>query len=163
MIVISDATPIITLAKIDKLDILGRFYHEVLLPNAVFDEVCGNQAFAAEASAIQKCEFIRLKAVNRIQSVKILMASGLGLGESEAIVLADTLSDTLLLIDERQGRQIAQNMGIRITGTLGILLQAKKLGLIENIKPLLDKLITENIRISEPLYNSILEQALEKP
>jgi len=163
VIVISDATPIITLAKIDKLDILGRFYHEVLLPNAVFDEVCGNPAFAAEASAIQKCEFIRLKAVNRIQSVKILMASGLGLGESEAIVLADTLSDTLLLIDERQGRQIAQNMGIRITGTLGILLQAKKLGLIENIKPLLDKLITENIRISEPLYNSILEQALEKP
>jgi len=67
------------------------------------------------------------------------------------------------LIDERKGRQIAQNMGIRITGTLGILLQAKKLGLIENIKPLLDKLITENIRISEPLYNSILEQASEKP
>ena len=163
MIVVSDATPIITLAKIDRLDILGRFYHEVLLPNAVFDEVCRNPAFAAEAAAIQKCEFMRLKTVSRTQSVKILMASGLDLGESEAIVLADTLADALLLIDERKGRQIARNMGIRITGTLGILLQAKKLGLIKNIKPLLDRLITENIRISESLYSSILEQAGEKP
>jgi len=163
VIVVSDATPIITLAKIDRLDILGRFYHEVLLPNAVFDEVCRNPAFAAEAAAIQKCEFMRLKTVSRTQSVKILMASGLDLGESEAIVLADTLADALLLIDERKGRQIARNMGIRITGTLGILLQAKKLGLIKNIKPLLDRLITENIRISESLYSSILEQAGEKP
>ena len=92
MIIISDATPIITLAKIDRLDILGRFYHEVLLPTAVFDEVCGNPAFAAEAATIQKCEFIRLKTVSRTQAVKILMASGLDLGESEAIVLADMLS-----------------------------------------------------------------------
>ena len=161
MIVVSDTTPIISLTKLDMLDILGRFYDEVLLPKTVFEEVCRNPMFAAEAEAVQKCVFMKVKAVSHIQSVKILRAAGLDLGESEAIVLADTMPDSLLLMDERKGRQIALNMGIQIIGTLGILLQAKMLGLIKNIKPLLDTLLNENIRISETLYNSILEQADE--
>jgi predicted nucleic acid-binding protein len=162
LIVVSDATPIISLAKIDMLDIMGRLYDEVLLPKAVYDEVCRNQTFAEEAAAIQKCTFMNVKTVNREQSVKLLRASGLDLGESEAIVLADSLPDALLLMDERKGRQIALNMGIQIIGTLGILLHAKKIGLIPRIKPLLDSLLKANIRISESLYYSILEQANEK-
>ena len=78
------------------------------------------------------------------------------------ISLADTLPNSLLLMDERKGRQLAVSMGIQIIGTLGILLQAKNLGLIKSIKPLLDTLLSENIRISENLYNLILEQAGEK-
>ena len=144
------------------LDLLGRFYNEVLLPKAVFDEVCRNPTFAAEAETVQNCDFITVKTITQAQSIKILRAAGLDLGESEAIVLADTLPNSLLLMDERKGRQIASSMGIRIIGTLGILLQAKKIGLVEYIKPLLDTLINENIRISETLYNAILEQAEEK-
>ena len=161
MIVISDATPIISLTKIDMLDILGRFYNEVLLPKAVFDEVCSNPAFSDEAETIRNCVFIRVETVNNTQSVRILRAAGLDLGESEAIVLADSLPDSLLLMDERKGRQIASSMGIRITGTLGILIQAKKLGIIDQVKPLLDALPNVNIRIGESLYRSILEQADE--
>ena len=111
MIVVSDATPIISLAKIEMLDILGRLYDEVLLPKAVYDEVCRNQAFAVEATAVQKCIFVNVKTVSCDQSVKLLRASGLDLGESEAIVLADSLPDSLLLMDERKGRQIAQRAG----------------------------------------------------
>ena len=58
MIIVSDATPIISLAKLDMVNILGRFYNEILLPKAVFDEVCCNPAFATEAEAVQKCPFI---------------------------------------------------------------------------------------------------------
>ena len=162
MIVVSDATPIISLAKLDMLDIPGKFYNEILLPKTVFDEVCCNQAFAAEAEAVKKRDFIKVETVTFSQSIKILRAAGLDLGESEAIVLADTLPNSLLLMDERKGRQIAKSMGIQIIGTLGILLQAKNLGLIKSIKPLLDTLLRENIRISEPLYFSILEHAGEK-
>ena len=162
MIVVSDATPIISLAKIEMLDILGRLYDEVLLPKAVHDEVCRNQAFAVEAATVQKCIFVNVKTVGCDQSVKLLRASGLDLGESEAIVLADSLPDSLLLMDERKGRQIALNMGIQIIGTLGILLHAKRLSLVPRIKPLLDTLLKANIRISESLYLSILEQADEK-
>jgi len=161
VIVVSDATPIISLAKIDMLDFLGKFYSEVVLPEAVFNEVCSNPVFTDEAETVKNSAFIRVETVSNQQSVKILRAAGLDLGESEAIVLADSLSDSLLLMDERKGRQIAQSMGIRIIGTLGILLQAKKQGLIDKIKPLLDSLIDANIRISENLYNSVLEQADE--
>ena len=161
MIVVSDATPIISLAKIGMLDILGSFFNEVLLPNAVFDEVCCNPNFASEAEAIQNCGHIRIESLCNEQPVRILRAAGLGLGESEAIALADSLVGSLLLIDERKGRQIALSMGIQVTGTLGILLQAKKHGLINEIKPYLDALLKENIRISDILYNSMLEQAGE--
>ena len=161
MIVVSDATPVISLAKIERLNLLGELYREVLLPEAVYDEVSRNPAFSAEADAIKKCGFMKVKTVGKSQSVKILRASGLDLCESEAIVLADALSDSLLLMDERKGRQIAQNMGIRVIGTLGILFQAKKQGLVEQIKPLLDTLRNENIRVGDNLYNSILEQANE--
>ena len=161
MIVISDATPIISLAKIDKLDVLSKFYNEVVLPQAVYDEVCSNPRYKSEAEMIQACAFIEIETITNNQSVKILRAAGLDLGESEAIVLADSLPDSLLLMDERKGRQIASSMGIRIIGTLGLLLQAKKQGLIKDIKQLLDTLIDANIRISESLYQSILEQADE--
>jgi len=161
VIVISDATPIISLAKIEMLDILGKLYSGVFLPKAVIDEVCRNSKFAAEAEAIQKSDFIKVEAVRNEQSVKILRAAGLDLGESEAIVLADMMPSSILLMDERKGRQIAFSMGIQVTGTLGILLQAKKLGAVKDIKPFLDELINENIRIGATLYNSILEQAGE--
>jgi len=161
LIIISDATPLISLAKVDMLDVLGKFYNEVLIPQAVSNEICRNPMFLDEAKMIENCAFIRVITVSNEQSVKILRAAGLDLGESEAIVLADSLPDSLLLMDERKGRQIAQSMGIKITGTLGILLQAKKLGVVEQIKPLLDTLITSNIRISESLYHLILEQADE--
>ena len=143
------------------LGALGAFYNEVLIPNAVFNEVCSNPDFSDEANVIKNSSFIKVQVVNNEQSVKILRASGLDLGESEAIVLADSLSNSLLLMDERKGRQIAQSMGIKITGTLGILVQAKKFGLVNEIKPLLDSLLNANIRISESLYHSILEQVDE--
>jgi len=158
MIIVSDATPIISLIKIEMLGILGRFYNEILLPKAVFDEVCCNPAFSDEADIIRKCSFIRVETVSNKQSVKILRAAGLDLGESEAIVLADSLPDSLLLMDERKGRQIAVSMGIKIIGTLGILVQAKRLGMVAEVKPLMDTLLNANIRISESLYRSILEQ-----
>jgi len=131
------------------------------LPQAVYDEVCCNPVFMDEVETIRNCAFIRVETVSNIQSVKILRAAGLDLGESEAIVLADSLPDSLLLMDERKGRQIALSMGIRITGTLGILIQAKKVGLVSHVKPLLDALINANIRIGDNLYRSILEQVDE--
>ena len=161
MIVISDSTPIISLTKIGMLGALGTFYNEVLIPDAVYQEVCSNPDFVNEANLIKNSSFIKVQAVSNNQSVKILRASGLDLGESEAIVLADSLPNSLLLMDERKGRQIAQSMGIKITGTLGILIQAKKSGMVNEIKPLLDALLNANVRISEALYHSILEQVDE--
>lgn len=85
----------------------------------------------------------------------------LDLGESEAIVLANNIDADLIIIDERKARRIAKDIGLNVTGTLGILVDAKQRGLVKELKPLLDKLIKNEIRISKILYQDILELANE--
>ncbi|WP_232841791.1 DUF3368 domain-containing protein [Caldicellulosiruptor acetigenus] len=68
----------------------------------------------------------------------------------------------LLIMDEKKGRSVAKLLGLRLTGSLGILLKAKEVGLVSQIEPLIKKLIEENIRISPQLVEEILKQAKEK-
>ena len=84
-------------------------------------------------------------------------------GESEAILLSQQLQADLLLIDERRGRAEAQRLGIRITGLLGILVEAKRKGLIVSVKPLMGQLIADStFRVSPKLYELILTKAEEQ-
>jgi len=130
MIVVSDTTPLISLLKLDLLDILQKMYSEVALPEAVYDELVTNAAFQKEAQAIRDCAFLRKEAVRNCFAVRVLEAEMLlDRGESEALVLAEDLQADLLLVDERRARTIAKQLGIPIAGTLGVLLEAKRRGL----------------------------------
>ena len=83
-------------------------------------------------------------------------------GEAESIALAIELNTDILLIDERKGRKIAEKFGIRITGLLGILIEAKNQNLVPNVKPILDKLIYKiGFRINPKLYQNILRRVGE--
>lgn len=125
MIVVSDTTPLISLLKINRVDLLEKLFGEVMIPQAVFDELTVDERFSLEADQIRKQRFIIVKSVNIPESVNILKrATGLDQGESEAIVLTDELKADLLLMDEAKGRNVSTHMGLHIMGTIGILMAA---------------------------------------
>lgn len=115
MIVISDTTPLISLLKINRIDLLEKLFGDVLIPQAVFEELTIDERFRLEADQIRQKKFIVVKPVNNPESANILKrATGLDQGESEAIVLTD----------EAKGRNVSTQMGLRIMGTIGILMAA---------------------------------------
>lgn len=81
----------------------------------------------------------------------------LHIGEAEAIVLARELQVGRVLLDDRAARNKAHLMGLTVTGTVGILLLAQQAGVIENIRPELDRLIESNFRISRQLYKQLCQ------
>ena len=112
MIVIADTTPIITLMKLGRLDLLERLFGIVTVPNAVYEELVENSKYSVEAQIIVKCSFLKRCEVSDRQSIKILReVVGLDAGESEAIIaLAEETVAGLLIIDERKGRRVAKQM-----------------------------------------------------
>ena len=102
---------------------------------------------------------MKTSTVQNRKALEVLQAaSGLDDGESEAIILADELKSDALIIDERKGRKVAQKLGIKITGTVGVLLQAHDENMItsDEIKAYLDKLKNSNIRLSDSLIQEAL-------
>jgi len=82
-------------------------------------------------------------------------------GEAEVIVLAEELRSDAVLIDDLKARKTAMLRGLTVVGTIGVLLDSKERGLVDDVKPLLDELIRKKIRISGELYNHALELAHE--
>ena len=160
MIVVSDTTPIISLIKINRLDLLKELFNEVLIPDAVFRELTTNTVFTSEAQIVKSSSFLKVSAVQNHKALQLLQeVSGLDDGESEAIILADELKDGVLVIDEKKGRKVAQKMGIPITGTVGILIQAYNEQKVsaDEIRSYLTQLKNSNIRLSD----SLIQQALD--
>lgn len=159
MIIVSDTTPIISLIKINRIDLLEQLFQEVFIPDAVYKELTTNILFSNEAEIVKKCSFLKTLSIQNQKSLKLLQAiSGLDDGESEAIILAEELSSTVLIIDEKKGRKVAKQLGIPITGTIGILIQAysEKRITKQEIISYIDTLKQSKIRLSDSLIQEIL-------
>lgn len=133
MIVVSDTTPIISLLKIEKLDLLKDLFNEVEIPSAVFSELTSNLNFSDEIETVKKSSFIKISQVKDKNAVDIFQrTTGLDLGESEAIVLSKELNAELILMDEVRGRTVAKQMDLKLMGTVGIIFMAYKKKLISS-------------------------------
>jgi uncharacterized protein len=163
VIVISDTSAITNLAAIQQLHLLSQLYERVIIPEAVYRELADINPPVPGTLEVQSVSWLEVRQVNSRITVKRLQSEvRLDLGESEAIALALELSAELLLIDERRGRAEADRLGLRITGLLGILVEAKRRNLVVVVKPLMDALIaTSEFRISSALYERILEMVDE--
>ena len=160
MIVVSDTTPLISLLKIDCINLLEKLFGQVLIPQAVFEELTADERFKLEADQISSKKFIIVKAVNNSESVSILKrATGLDQGESEAIVLSDELNADVLLMDEAKGRAVSSKMGLKIMGTIGILMAAyeEKELTADEVKGCIDGLQNAGRHISQKHYQMLID------
>ncbi len=160
MIVISDTTPIISLMKADRLELLQRLYQRVVIPKAVYAELVSNTDFEEEKEKVANCDFISVEQIQNQESVKILRDNtGLDLGESEALVLYEEKNADLLLMDEHKGRSVAKKMEVEHIGTVGILLMAfdEKYLLAEEVRDILKIMLEKDIRLSHNLCKKVLD------
>ena len=163
MIVISDTSAITNLAAIDHLKLLPLLYNQVIIPEAVYRELVDIALPVPGTIEVQTASWLEVRTIADREVVERLQSEmRLDPGESEAIAIALELKADLLLIDERRGRAEANRLGLRITGLLGILIEAKGKNLISAVKPLMDALIaTSEFRVSSALYNKILNMVNE--
>ncbi|NEN97126.1 MAG: DUF3368 domain-containing protein [Moorea sp. SIO3I7] len=163
MIVISDTSAITNLAAIQHLQLLPQLYNQVIIPEAVYRELADIDPPVPGTLEVQSASWLEVRQVLNYEVVEHLQSEvSLDPGESEAIALALEINADLLLIDERRGRAEADRLGLRITGLLGILVEAKHQNLIVAVKPLMDALIaTSEFRVSLALYNQILDMVDE--
>ena len=159
MIVISDTSVITNLAAIGYLQLLLQLYKRVLIPEAVDRELVDIEPPVPETLEVLNATWLEVRqVVNREVIERLQNEVRLDPGESEVIALVLELEADLLLIDEHRGRAEANRLGIKITGLLGILVEAKQKNLINAVKPLIDALIaTSEFRISSALYSQILD------
>lgn len=163
MIVVSDTSCISGLFLINQARLLGLLYGTVIIPNAVWDEFLTLEKFGFTPLSILKTLEIQVQTPKNLALIDVLKEQ-LDPGESEAIVLAKEIDAQLLLLDERQGTTIARRMGLKTTGILGVLLEAKEQGLIQGLKPLLaDLRIKAGFWLSDSLEKEILKSAGEWP
>lgn len=161
MIVVSNTSPIINLAAIKQLELLQYLYKSITIPQAVYHEIAVRGYAQAGATEIQTFHWFERHQVRDVALVRQLEQE-LDAGEAEAIALAIELRADLLLMDERRGRQIANQFGLTVTGLMGILLVAKQKGHLVAVKPLLHDLMTvAGFWIDQELYARILESAGE--
>lgn len=157
MPVVSNTSPILNLAIVDQLVLLRRQFGEVLIPNAVLDELKVGEERPGSQSIREAISsgWIQTQEVSN-QPLAQLLKQTLDRGEAEAIALAIELKANWTLLDEREGRKVAKSLGLNVTG---ILLRAEQLGELESLQPVIDELINKaGFRIAPELLAQILTQ-----
>ena len=159
MIVVADSGPLHYLILLEHVDLLQRFYGQVLVPEPVASELAATGAPGIVREWITKPPTwvdVRPIAPEAVAAI----TDDLDLGERAAIALAETVHADLLLIDEAAGRAEAKRRHLRVTGTLGVLRAGAEQGFVD-VPDLLDRLKTTSFYLDEALVNTVFEPWLE--
>ncbi len=147
--IISDTSCLIILTKIGEIEILTNVFGSVITTSKVAEE------FGQELP-----KWIEIRSATDLYSQRILELQ-IDKGEASALALALEMPEPVVILDDYKARKIAESLGLEIIGTIGVIIKAKKLGIIETIKPLLNKIRQTDFRISPELEKLALEAAEE--
>ena len=148
--VVIDSTCLIALERIDQLALISQIFPAVIVPPGVQSE------FGASLN------WLTIQPVKNSAIVETLKTQ-IDDGEAQAIALALELENVLLVLDDKKARRVAQQLGLKVIGTIGVLVDAKRKGVIPAIAPLLTALEKVNFRLTQALHYEALRLCDEEP
>ena len=157
MTIVCDTSPLLLFARADRLRLLPALYQTVVVPGAVLQEVNVQADEPARQIQVhvQQDVFQRKEARGRSLDA---VGENMGRGERAAIALARELDAELVVLDDEQGRTEARRHGLSVTGSIGILIEAKERDVIASMRRELDRLVEEGLWIDEQLYDRVLRE-----
>lgn len=163
MIVVTDAGPLIHLSLIGRIDLLSSLYGRVVVPELVYREVVDHGEELPGSTELRGADWIELAPHDPDHHLFRLLQAQLDPGEAAAICLAQQSRADLILSDDRQARLAAERLGIRVKGTLGVLVEAKQRGAIDVLAPALAELKRQGTWLSDRLVARVLSDVEELP
>lgn len=157
---IGDTSPVQYLYQLSLLDLLPNLYGQIVLPRAVVEELNEGLKLGihlpepASLSWVSICQAQDLYCLSPVSDI-------LGRGEQEAIALAIEIPDSLVILDDLLARNYARTLGVKFTGTLGVILKAKELGCLNAVMPVIDRLSSLGFRLDRRTRASVLRLAGE--
>jgi len=156
--IITNTTPILSLLKIDKLNLLKRLYGGVTVPNAVYEEIEKGK-HKSYYKDLKQVDWITIEHIKNPDSLTFFV--DLDKGEAEVLILAKEQNADLVILDEIMGRRYAKQLELNLTGTLGVLLKAKKKGIISSIREILKELTEKGTWLNPKLIKKLIDLSKE--
>jgi len=151
-VIVSNASPLIVLLRVNRLSILRELFEKVIIPEAVYEEITTKEY---ERLIFGRLEWIESRSVTDVE-LTVFLEKLIDRGEAEAIVLAKELNATLL-IDDAKARKYAKLLNIEAIGTLGLLKIAKRSGLVPSVRKVIEGMLAEGYYIEDRLVRKILK------
>ncbi len=155
MKVVADTSPLIALERIGRLDILPGLFGSVVCPQSVIDELRAFPGHLRADSSIEQSSWLSIRPDPR----EMVFRKELGAGETAAIALAVNIKAEMIVLDDLAARRIAREIGLKISGTLGIVLAACRYGLLADVAGTLDDLRSAGFHLSNTLIRDCIARA----
>jgi predicted nucleic acid-binding protein len=154
---VSNASPLISLARIGQLAGVQQLFDTVYISTEVYNEVVIAGAGMPGADAISEAGWVQVRSVRDTQAVANSMKRGLGIGETSAVQLAQELEIETILMDEWRGRRLAKQSGLAVVGFVGILEELYRCGSLPNLAQAYEELLRQNMRIDPQILQRSLQ------
>jgi len=154
-----NTSPWIALSACNQTELLQDLYEIIMMPTAVKDEILAGGKNALGVSTLKKANWLEINDIENANQIKLLHE--LDQGEAEVLILAAERDACEVILDEKVARMHAHVLGHKVIGTLGIILRAKKKGLIDRLEPLIGSICGAGIYIHKDIIRCILMEAGE--
>ena len=158
MIVVVNTSPLVALDRIGQLEILPHLFGRVIRPRSVVDELLAGKRVYGGSSNLFNAPW--MDTVD--DPTEAVLRKELGAGETAAIVLAKKLNADLVILDDIAARNVAVNLDLPVSGTLGVLAAAFRKGYLPSLESAVDELEKCGFRMSETIRAAILSQSRNK-